>query len=176
MTFSNEPVFLNQEIPEGETLEYKSLEPKYLKVKRISFVISLVIFAVVLGFIFYFIEEIQKIWIISLIAGLFLLYAVLEWIADGLSFRYSGYAIREQDLHYRSGWWRRRVRVVPFNRVQHLSIESGMIERRYGLASVAIYTAGASQADFKVKGLKEDTAQELKNWINTQVNAGNEPT
>ena len=175
MTFTNEPVFLDREIPVGEVLEYQPLESDYLKVRRISFVISFFILAVVLCFAFYFIERIQILWLMGLTAGLLLLWAIFRWIGDGLSFRFSGYSLRGHDLHFRSGWWRRRVRIVPFNRVQHLSLESGMIERYYGLASVAIYTAGASQADFKVRGLKEKTALELKDWINSQVHGGNKP-
>ncbi len=168
MDFSNE-LILPANIPLVQNITYQPLEKAYLKVKRITFSIVAVVFLVGICVAFYFIKEIQTWWAGLITFGVFSLSATVYWILDDLSFRHSGYAIREHDLLFRSGWWIQKVRMVPFNRVQHLSIESGMMERQYGLASLCIYTAGAAQADFTVHGLQEVTAQQLKAWISTHI-------
>ncbi len=169
--FSNQRIFLDsrEEIPESHHLEYQALEANYLNVERIAWAISHLVILILLALAVYFVAYLQSIVFISGLTLLFLGGCILHWVSDGLSFRYSGYALRKHDLHVRSGWWRRKTRVVPFSRVQHVSIDSGMIERYYGLASLSVYTAGASQADFKLRGIKESKAQEIKDWINEQI-------
>jgi len=61
-------------------------------------------------------------------------------------------------------------RAVPLKRIQHVSVQSGPIERKFGLASISIYTAGSEEADFTIKGITEPTAQQIKEWISTQLN------
>ncbi len=177
MTFTNKPILLHQDkqVPSHEDLSFEPLEKKYLLVKRISFIVSYLIFVAVFSIAFYWIEVLQNLWIIVMAGNFFLLWGIFYWVADGLSFRVSGYALREHDLHYKTGWWIRKIRIVAFNRVQHLSVEASLLERRYGLASVAIYTAGSAQADFKVRGLSTQAAQELKELINQKVNGTGKP-
>ena len=55
-------------------------------------------------------------------------------IYSGLAFHYMGYALREKDISYRSGWLWRSMVTVPFNRVQHCEIKQGLIDRRFGLS------------------------------------------
>ena len=167
MEFSN-PLILPEEIPAIEVVVYQELEKKYLKVMRIQFFIIAIVLGLGMAVAFYFIEEIQYWWAILGIVAVYLLFFVGYWVVDGLNFRYSGYAIRKHDLLFKSGWWIHRISIVPFNRVQHLSIESGMIERRFGLASIHVYTSGSSQADCEVYGLKESSAHEIKEWIASQ--------
>src|SRR5688500_13683010 len=103
------------------------------------------------------------------IAG-FIILSGLRWLVDTGSFKYRGYAIRDKDVLFRPGWLVRKVRRVPLNRVQHVSVQSGPIERLYKLASVSIYTAGAGAADFTIRGIREDKAQQIKEWISNQLN------
>lgn len=167
-TFSNQLILL-EDIPAIETADFQSLERSYLTVKRITFSIFLMAIFVGVGAIFYFNEPLQLWWAILAVYSGLLVVAALYLVADTLSFRYSGYALREHDLMYRSGWWWRVLRIVPFNRVQHLSIESGLIERQFNLSSIHIYTAGASQADFTLRGIKSEVAEKLKDWITLKI-------
>jgi membrane protein YdbS with pleckstrin-like domain len=47
-----------------------------------------------------------------------------------------GYAIREKDITYQSGWLWKSMTTIPFNRVQHCDIRQGLIDRQFGLAPV----------------------------------------
>lgn len=169
MTFSNQNI-LPAELPTIEEVRFHPLEKKYLLVERISFAIALAIVLAVAIPLFYFIEFLQKPTILFIALALLCLLSLIAWFSTGIDFSYSGYALREKDLLFRSGWFIRKKKVVLLNRVQHVSIQSGPIERQFGLASISIFTAGASQADFTIKGIKEETARNLKEWVSNQLN------
>ncbi|MEP6647232.1 MAG: PH domain-containing protein [Saprospiraceae bacterium] len=84
---------------------------------------------------------------------------------NGISFRYLGYAVREKDISYKSGWLWRSMITVPFNRVQHCDIKQGLLDRRFGLSRLTIYTAGGQGTDLMIPGLLPDTAERLKSFI-----------
>ena len=167
MDFSNKNIS-PAELPSLEEVKFHPLEEDYLVTERISFAITIAIMLVVALPLFYFIDILQEPVIIIIALTVFLLFAGLSWFATGLDFRYSGYALREKDLLFRSGWFIRKKKVVLINRIQHVSIQSGPIERKFGLSSISIFTAGASQADFTIKGIKEETALSIKEWLSKQ--------
>ena len=77
---------------------------------------------------------------------------------------------REKDILFKHGWLIQKIRIVPLKRIQHVSIQSGPIDRNFGLASISIFTAGSNEADFTIKGITDQTALQLKEWISKQVN------
>ena len=58
--------------------------------------------------------------------------------------RFHRYALGEDLLFVARGVWRRRLWLVPLSNVQSLGLSRGPIQRRLGLATLAIDTAGAS--------------------------------
>lgn len=76
-----------------------------------------------------------------------------------------GYAVRDRDILHRTGVLWRRVQVVPFNRVQHAVTSHGPLDRRFGLATLVVFTAGGSAGDMAVAGLGEDVAERLRAHI-----------
>ena len=174
MDFTNS-IITPEELPTISDVSFHPLEKDYLLVERVSLLIFQMILLIIAVSVFYFVEEIQRLNIIIPSIMLFLLFVVMTHISKTLSFKYSGYALRERDLLFRSGWLRRRLRIVVKSRVQHVSIQSGPIERRFGLSSVSIFTAGSSEADFTIKGIKEQRAQEMKEWISKDINGTHNP-
>jgi membrane protein YdbS with pleckstrin-like domain len=67
--------------------------------------------------------------------------------------RIKGVALREFDIAYRSGLYWRKTVIVPFNRIQHVEVSSGPLQRKFGLATVKLFTAGGSSVDLRVDGL-----------------------
>lgn len=65
-------------------------------------------------------------------------------VAAALERRFHRYAITDDLLFVSRGVWRRRLWLVPLKNVQSLSLSSGPIQRRLGLATLSIDTAGAS--------------------------------
>lgn len=68
-------------------------------------------------------------------------------------------------LHLRRGkLWQKEV-LVPRTRVQHLDIERGPIERRYGLASLVVHTAGTRHHAVRIVGLADPDAVGLRDAL-----------
>lgn len=168
MNFTNKIISPN-ELPSILEVTFHPLEKDYLLVRRISFLITVGIFLVLAILLYYLVDEIQEpVFIIAI--TLFILFSILSYVSISLSFKYSGFALREKDLLFRSGWFVRKTRVVVRDRIQHVSVQSGPIERRFGLSSVSVFTAGSSEADFTIKGITKQTAQRIKEWISTDTN------
>lgn len=73
-----------------------------------------------------------------------------------------GYSLRRGRL------WRRQT-FVPRSRVQHLDIQRGPLERRFGLSTLVVHTAGTRHNAVATAGLDADDAEwlrdELARWI-----------
>ena len=79
-------------------------------------------------------------------------------------YRAWGYAERDTDLYVRSGLLFRRLVAVPYGRMQVVEVESGPIERHFGLATVKLVTASAS-TDAVIPGLDADAAATLRDRL-----------
>jgi hypothetical protein len=169
MNFSNINIAIT-DLPSIESVDFNPLEKAYLKVSRLTYLISTIIVIAIIIAIFYFIKKIQTPIVMSSTTGVLSVFTIFGWIANTLSFNYSGYALRERDVLFRRGWLVRKVRIVPLKRIQHVSLQSGPIERKFGLASISIFTAGSEEADFTINGITKETAQQIKDWIGIQLN------
>ena len=79
--------------------------------------------------------------------------------------RVKAVALREHDIAYRSGLFFRKTVMLAFNRVQHIEVTVGPLQRRFGLASLKFFTAGGSSVDLKVDGLKRERAEQFRAYI-----------
>jgi uncharacterized protein len=78
----------------------------------------------------------------------------------GPAVRYRSTWVRldEDGLEYEHGWlWRHHVS-VPRSRIQHTDVTQGPYERRFGLATLVVYTAGTEHASIPIEGLSHETA------------------
>ncbi len=162
------------ELPAIETVVFSPLEKDYLTVERISMAIGMGILLVIGLAFFLSIDQIQDPVKISLATVAYALFVTINVVAVHINYKYSGYALRQKDMLYRNGWLQRKTRIVLINRIQHVSVQSGPLERRFGLASVSVYTAGSAAADFTIKGIKEETAKKIKAWVSTETNEDGE--
>jgi len=81
------------------------------------------------------------------------------------------YLLREQDINLQRGFLFWKMVSVSCNRIQHLEVRQGPIERRFGLAVLIIYTAGTQGSDLKIPGLTLTKAQQLKSQLLNNINA-----
>ena len=75
------------------------------------------------------------------------------------------YALRELDLHYSSGVFFRKTVSQPVTRIQHMELKRGPIERKVGLATLQVFSAGGAMHTFEIPGLPLDTAQRLREFV-----------
>ncbi|WP_284734483.1 PH domain-containing protein [Sphingosinicella terrae] len=85
--------------------------------------------------------------------------------------RYRAWAYREEadELHIRSGLLVRSSTVVPFGRVQHIDVTHGPVERRFGLATLVLHTAGTRGASVPLPGLLQAEAEAMRDRIRAKI-------
>lgn len=164
--------FINDNIPIGDLPAYEevplnSLHPNYWKVIVINISLLLIFFAVAIGCILWLKE--QLISHIYIIAILFIVFAVVLFIMFRFSFLKRGFAIRERDIIYRSGILATTTTIIPFNRIQHVSLNEGWISRLYKLGRLEVFTAGGASGSLKIPGLEIEVAQSIKELLLKKV-------
>lgn len=87
--------------------------------------------------------------------------AVRSLVWPFLSVPRQGYALRDKDILYKVGVLWRSSHVVPFNRVQHAVTSNAPLDRRFGLASLTVFTAGGGLGDMVIAGLRAEVAERL---------------
>jgi membrane protein YdbS with pleckstrin-like domain len=164
MVFENKQIF-EQDLPSIEGIQFKTLEKNYLRVLYLSKLIGLTFF-IVLFIVLYLLapEEIPSIYFF-LPFLLALLFFIVFILFTKSAFKVKSFGIRQHDILYKSGLIFRTTTIIPFNRVQHVEIKTGPIDRSFGLASLKIYTAGGSQSDLNIPGLNPEMAQKVKELI-----------
>ncbi|MBY5958027.1 PH domain-containing protein [Membranicola marinus] len=161
--FYNEWVDINQ-LPIAEDSEFVGLEPEYLYVRLSNILITTILGGLVLA-IFVFLSAFTFSVKFMVLLGFVLLMAF--WgLLTYLEFHQRGYAIRSQDVAYRSGYIFRQRQFLPFRRVQHCKITEGLIERLFNFSTVIISAAGD---DIVVHGLRPEEAQKLQQFVNEKV-------
>ncbi len=162
--FTNIQVDFDQ-IPKSSALHYFPLEWKYIYILLFN---GFLVFVMLVAALIYLWTLIEKdwfqdnfIWILLAVLAFFCLVFATTYKA----FFYKGYAFREKDISYKSGWLWRKITTLSFNRVQHCEVSQGVFDRYFGLAKIKVFTAGGSSSDLVVPGLTLDQASDLKDYI-----------
>jgi len=82
-----------------------------------------------------------------------------------LQHRHAAYRVGEGGIEIRRGVWWRRVVNVPRSRVQHTDVSEGPVERRFGLGTLVIYTAGTDHAKVELPGLDHALALRIRDHL-----------
>jgi uncharacterized protein len=76
-----------------------------------------------------------------------------------------GYRLDERVLETRSGRLFQTTRLLPLNRLQHVDLHQGPLERMYGLARLELHTAGTENASLIIPGLAHEVAAQLRDHL-----------
>jgi membrane protein YdbS with pleckstrin-like domain len=87
-----------------------------------------------------------------------------QWWVIGRAVRAWGYTERAEDLLVKHGLFWRQLVVVPYGRMQFVDVQSGPLERAFGLASVQLHTA-APGTDAHIPGLVPAEAARLRDRL-----------
>jgi membrane protein YdbS with pleckstrin-like domain len=79
-----------------------------------------------------------------------------------VEYRHTRYRVDADGIEIRRGVYWRVVINVPRSRVQHTDVSQGPLERRFGLGTLVIYTAGTDHARVDLSGLEHTTALRLR--------------
>lgn len=149
----------------------RKLHPNFISVERLVGWIVCGIFSFFMisaaGMILLFADI--PMWLRILLAVMVLIpIGLLCWIAQckpGIDYRYRSYRLNTQCIEIRKGILWRKVLNVPRNRLQHIDVNSGPIERKYGLAHLIIHTAGTISASVTLEGLDQETAIQIRDYL-----------
>lgn len=166
--FSNS-VLIPENLPEIKKETFTVLDKKYLKI----IYIRLLIFALILVGLFLTFLIVSETYppltvIISIGSAIFLLIGFSVGISV-LEFPKKGYLLREKDLSYQKGLISYKLTTVPFNRIQHVEVNQGIMAKLFHLSAVKIYTAGGTSSDLSIPGLPVDDAQKLKAFLSEKI-------
>lgn len=160
--FQNPEIALD-ELPGTEDLDWKRLHPKYARLLRVQSLLFVAVIGIAIT-ILSFLPEIPLLPIALLYVQLVIV-AILLLIWPAFSVPRRGYALRHKDIVFRNGVIWRSVTAVPFNRIQHVETSSTPLDRKFGLATLQLFTAGGSSGDLKIDGLGKDIAEQLRVFI-----------
>ena len=100
------------------------------------------------------------VWLVVVLLGF---WHAMRW--PPRAYRHTSYRVDDQGIEIRTGVWWRHVTKVPRSRVQHTDVAQGPLERRYGLATLVIHTAGTEHAKVELKGLAHETALAIRDHL-----------
>jgi membrane protein YdbS with pleckstrin-like domain len=86
-----------------------------------------------------------------------------RWPARAYAF--TSHRVDEHGIEIRHGVHWRVVINVPRSRVQHIDVSQGPVERRFGLGTLVIYTAGTDHAKVQVEGLEHGRALRIREHL-----------
>lgn len=156
--------------PIADGLE-RQLDPRTIPLQQtVSWVVSAVLAAVSLvplligwaasGFSLLVLPVVVVLWV--------LLNGVIAWHGQrwpAIEYRHASYRVDALGIEIRKGVYWRTVINVPRSRVQHTDVAQGPLERKYGLATLVVYTAGTDHAKVGLGGLDHATALRIREHL-----------
>ena len=89
----------------------------------------------------------------------------LAWLWPAWEYHRAGYCLRPDRIEvWRGLLWRKAVS-IPCSRVQYTDVQQGPIQRRHGIATLVIHTAGTEAAQVEAAGLPHALAIEVRDWL-----------
>ncbi|MBN1821805.1 MAG: PH domain-containing protein [Prolixibacteraceae bacterium] len=165
----NNSIVLPENLPAVEKKTFTRLEKKYLQVILARIVIFFLIFSgAFIVYILFSNELPPRIFLVIAGVVIFLFYAY-TFLINIIGFRRKGYLVRENDISYQTGIITYRVTTVPFNRIQHVEVNQGVLAKLLKLATIKIFTAGGNASDLSVPGLPVDIANNLKSFLAEKI-------
>ncbi len=159
------------QLPAPNPPPMERLDPRYVPLERKSGALRS---AAVSGFwlvvfgLFAYLTEIPNRYRIAMLAAWAVLAAAhLAWYLyrPVLAYRHSSFRLDAEGIEIRRGIFFRSVITVPRSRVQHTDVSQGPFERRHGLGTLQIFTAGAMHAHVPLDGLAHERALEIRDAL-----------
>ncbi|ANO52747.1 PH domain-containing protein [Woeseia oceani] len=152
-----------EELPGTDAVEWQALHPRYALVIHVASAAILVTIAIAMAVLSL---ALHVPWVpVGILYLALFIAAVFSMTWPGIAVKRCGYVLRDKDILFRKGVIWHSVTAIPFNRVQHVETSSTPLERRFGLATLQLFTAGGSGGDLKIGGLCKDVAEKLRAFI-----------
>lgn len=170
--FTNQHIDINS-LPNIDNVALKPISKQYLKIIIFNkLLVYLALFTVLFLARFIVDKEViqSNFWYLF---SVLLTVCVINFVLALLAFSKRKYAIREHDLIYAQGLLIHSITTVPISRIQHIEESRSWLARQLNLATLKIFTAGESGSDLSIKGLPNEEAKQINDFLSTKVNANN---
>jgi putative membrane protein len=93
------------------------------------------------------------------------------WLLGVVYYRYTGYSYTNDILVSRSGVFRKHAVIIPFDRIQHYTINSSLFQRLLGLATVTVMSASSAGHPIHIVDLDASQAEGLRQSIGESIHS-----
>ena len=159
------------EVPERLPDPRHQLDPRAKQLWRVGAVLSggvMVLLVALFAFgVRWVIVDYEIWWAWAAVGATLALVLLNVWLSPNLRYRYWRYEIRADEADLQHGWFTRTRQLVPMSRIQHVDTRRGPLDRRFGLASVVLYTAAGPAF---IPALATDVAADVRDRIATLAN------
>ena len=145
--------------------ELTPLDPAYVTTTRIVSALSLLPFVIGAGVL-----EVAKVLPTgSFLIPILLLYGFIAFVVPARKYRHWGYDMGTDRIRIVRGYMFYHDTIVPFGRIQHIDVDQGPIDRRYGLATLTVHTAGNHNSKVALPGLALADAHAMRADIRAAI-------
>ncbi len=170
MNFENLAVETDQ-LPKAEEVRFTPLNPDFKAVRLLANLIFFLLLAFGGLAAISFSGNLTNLSAWGIYFASLLVYGALALLLIIKGFKRKGYALRQKDILYKTGWIFFSQTVMPFNRIQHCELSQGPIEKLYNLCRINIFTAGGDNSDLVIPGLEHTEGERLRDFIMGKVTA-----
>ena len=144
--------------------EWTRLSPQYRKMRKLLACAVPPLIATIPALLFGLIGGGSWWWVSSVLWAGTGGYSLFRLIRSSPSWTSWGYVEREEDLYITHGVWFRKLLAVPYGRMQLVEVESGPLERAFGLAAISLRTA-SPETGARIPGLEPAEAARLRDRL-----------
>ena len=90
-------------------------------------------------------------------------------VLPGRIYRRWGYDMGDEQLRVLRGFLWRTDTIVPFNRIQHIDVAQGPLQRLFGLSTLIVHTAGTHNSIVTLPGLATADAENMRETIKVHI-------
>lgn len=162
MSFNNLQIDTDA-LPHAADIQWKTLDPRYPLAEGVS---TLLVFGVIVAVATTLLAlsgqwQDNTLRVLAIGTTVTLAATAFNWLAA----RARRYAVREHDIAHHTGLLWRTTAIMVFDRIQHIELSNGPLDRAFGLATLKFYTAGGATADLKIAGLSQPDAERLRRYL-----------
>jgi uncharacterized protein len=148
----------------------RRLDPRYVSLGRLNGAIGTAVLGAVsfAGMVALWIASGQLAFGLLLVPLWLTVVGLLAWHLQrwpAISYRYASYRVDDLGIEIRGGVVWRAITNVPRSRVQHTDVSQGPLERKFGLGTLVIHTAGTTHSKVTLEGLEYETARRIRAYL-----------
>jgi len=135
-------------IGSGESVQSFRPSDGFLRYLKLQFWIWLFFFDAVILFLWFVLTAampIAGVWLLPVALAVAVVPDVVAYLAIHLRYDTTWYVLSQRSLRIRSGIWVINEATITFENIQNVTVESGPIERFFGIGNVIVETAGGGQ-------------------------------